>query len=270
MPVVSALDALIFDCDGVLADTERDAHRVAFNMAFKERDLETIWDEPLYGKLLETGGGKERMAAYWNGLGQWPSMAQSEEDQKALVKALHARKTELFMELVQAGKVPLREGVQRLVNEAVGAGIRVAVCSTSNEKAVSKIVDMLGDAASSISVFAGDIVEKKKPSPDVYNLAAEKLSLNPSNVCVIEDSFIGVKAARAAGMPVVVTKSTYTQEENFTEAQKVLNSLDDPLTSLQDLTDLVDSLNSDGSPKSGIGKTGSFRPARRRYGSSYL
>eukprot|EP00178_Gracilaria_changii_P008988 TRINITY_DN2673_c0_g1_i1.p1 TRINITY_DN2673_c0_g1~~TRINITY_DN2673_c0_g1_i1.p1 ORF type:complete len:312 (+),score=46.52 TRINITY_DN2673_c0_g1_i1:247-1182(+) len=268
--IKSALDALIFDCDGVLADTERDAHRVAFNIAFEERKLNTVWDEELYGKLLETGGGKERMTAYWNGLGQWPDGANSETEQKALVKALHARKTELFMELVQAGKVPLREGVQRLVHEAVEAGIKVAVCSTSNEKAVNKIVEMLGDDASSISVFAGDIVERKKPSPDVYNLAAEKLKLNPSDVCVIEDSYIGVQAARAAGMPVVVTKSTYTKDEDFSDAQKVLNSLEDPKTTIETLTQLVESMKTKDAPKSGIGQVGRFRSARRRYGTSYL
>ncbi|CAN8073538.1 unnamed protein product [Agarophyton chilense] len=268
-PIKSALDALIFDCDGVLADTERDAHRVAFNMAFEERQLDTVWDEKLYGKLLETGGGKERMNAYWTGLGQWPAGVDTESDKKALVKDLHARKTELFMELVQAGKVPLREGVQRLVQEAVEAGVNIAVCSTSNEKAVNKIVDMLGDDASGISVFAGDIVEKKKPSPDVYNLAAKKLGLNPSNVCVIEDSHIGVQAARSAGMPVVVTKSTYTKDEDFSDAQTVLNSLEDPLTTLNSLTQLVDGLQTNNSPRSRIGQVTRFRSARRR-GSSYF
>ncbi|KAI0556839.1 HAD-like hydrolase family protein [Gracilaria domingensis] len=270
LPIKSALDALIFDCDGVLADTERDAHRVAFNIAFDERKLDTVWDEKLYGKLLETGGGKERMTAYWNGLGQWPAGADSESEQRDLVKALHARKTELFMELVAAGKVPLREGVQRLVREAVEAGIKVAVCSTSNEKAVNKIVEMLGNDASTISVYAGDIVAKKKPSPDVYNLAAEKLNLNPSNVCVIEDSYIGVQAARAAGMPVVVTKSTYTKDEDFSDAQKVLNSLDDPVTTLENLTQMVEGLNDINRPKGGMGQVNKFRSARQRYGSSYL
>ena len=240
-PIKSALDALLFDCDGVLADTERDAHRVAFNIAFKERGLPDVWDEALYGKLLETGGGKERMTAYWNEVGTWPEGIQSEDEKFALVKALHARKTELFMELVGAGNVPLRDGVQRLVNEAQAAGVKVAVCSTSNEKAVQKIVDMLGDAASDIPVYAGDMVKKKKPSPDVYLLAAEDLNVRPDNVCVVEDSFIGLKAATSAGMACVVTKSTYTKDEDFTGAMKILNSLDDPLTTLDELTKMVQS-----------------------------
>lgn len=243
---VAALDALIFDCDGVLADTERDAHRVAFNIAFSERRLDTEWDAPLYGKLLETGGGKERMTAYWNSLPSWPDIAETEEDKKTLVKELHARKTELFMELVESGKVPLREGVKRLVEEAVAAGVKVAVCSTSNEKAVQKIVDMLGECSKGIAVYAGDVVPKKKPSPDIYNLAKDELGLDANNVCVVEDSFIGLSAARAAGMPCVVTKSTYTVNEDFSAAQRVLNCLDDPMTTLASLTEMVEGMNNKG------------------------
>lgn len=237
------LDALIFDCDGVLADTERDAHRVAFNLAFEVEGLDVQWDEALYGKLLETGGGKERMTAYFTEVG-WPKGYEEDMEKRSdLVRRLHARKTGLFMELVEQNKVPLRDGVARLVEEAHSAGVPVAVCSTSNEKAVSKIVDMLGvDVAGRISIYAGDIVKNKKPNPDIYNLAKDSLSLDPSNVCVIEDSFIGVSAARSAGMPVVVTKSTYTVDEDFSKAQRVLNSLNDPMTTLDDLTKLVEGL----------------------------
>lgn len=241
----AALDALIFDCDGVLADTERDAHRVAFNMAFSEvPPISSVsWDEALYGKLLETGGGKERMTRYFSSVAEWPADYPDEESRTQLVKQLHKRKTELFMQLVDSGKVPLRAGVDRLVKEARAKGIPVAVCSTSNEKAVSKIVDMLGeDIAKDIRIFAGDIVKKKKPSPDIYDLAKNELGLNPSNVCVVEDSYIGVQAARGAGMPVIVTKSTYTKNEDFSDAQKIVNSLDDPITSLEDLTAMVESM----------------------------
>lgn len=262
-----ALDALLFDCDGVLADTERDAHRVAFNLAFEERGISDVWDEALYGKLLETGGGKERMTAYWNGLKTWPDEVGEDADaRQAMVKELHARKTALFMELVDSGQVPLRPGVARLVGEALKAGVPVAVCSTSNEKAVQRIVDQLGDAAEGIQVFAGDIVAKKKPYPDVYLLAAEKLGVDPKNVCVVEDSCIGLAAARAAGMPCVVTKSTYTVDEDFQDAQRVVDSLEDPLTTLDELTQLVELL-SEEQPTVGRGRV---RRMRRWYGSSYL
>lgn len=160
---IVALDAVLFDCDGVLAETERDAHRVAFNMAFREKELDADWDAELYGELLKTGGGKERMTRFWNEVG-WPAAYSNSEDQVSLVKGLHARKTELFMNLVKEGKVPLRDGVERLVSQALSSGTTVAVCSTSNEKAVSEIVALLGkESASQIRIFAGDVVEKKKP-----------------------------------------------------------------------------------------------------------
>lgn len=178
------LDALLFDCDGVLADTERDGHRVAFNLAFHERGIADAWDEALYGILLETGGGKERMTARWDAAG-WPAgFEDGGADRVELVKALHARKTEVFMELVKDGGVPLREGVARLVEEAREAGVVVAVCSTSNEKAVAEIVGLLGEEAmGEIRIFAGDMVPKKKPHPAIYNMAAEELGLDPKNVC---------------------------------------------------------------------------------------
>lgn len=166
-----------------LPDTERDAHRVAFNIAFSEKGIADEWGEALYGKLLETGGGKERMTAHWNEVG-WPAEYPDEASRVALVKGLHARKTQVFMELVSAGKVPLRDGVERLVGEAREKGVKIAVCSTSNEKAVAKIVMMLGeDAAKDIPIFAGDMVPAKKPDPAIYNLAATELGLDPAKVC---------------------------------------------------------------------------------------
>jgi HAD superfamily hydrolase (TIGR01509 family) len=235
----ASLDALLFDCDGVLADTERDAHRVAFNLAFAERGIDCTWSEALYGKLLETGGGKERMTAHWDDVG-WPSGYEERDARIALVKELHARKTEHFMGLVASGKVLLRDGVSRLVDEARASGITVAVCSTSNERAVAEIVARLGpDHASNIRIFAGDVVAAKKPDPAIYNLAARELGLDPSNVCVVEDSFIGLSAAKAAGMTCIVTKSSYTQDEDFAAADRVVDSLDSPQVVLADLTALA-------------------------------
>jgi beta-phosphoglucomutase-like phosphatase (HAD superfamily) len=161
--VQAVLSAVLFDCDGVLAETERDAHRVAFNLAFAEKVVDTVWDVELYGKLLETGGGKERMTVHWNEVG-WPGGYSDSESRAALVKTLHARKTELFMDLVQRGEVPLRDGVKRLIQEVTSAGVPVAVCSTSNERAVAEIVAQLGaDFVKSIPIFAGDVVSRKKP-----------------------------------------------------------------------------------------------------------
>jgi HAD superfamily hydrolase (TIGR01509 family) len=206
--VNAALEAILFDCDGVLADTERDGHRPAFNQAFKENDLGEEWGVERYGVLLETGGGKERMTAHWNEIG-WPE-SMPEDVRQEKVKGLHLRKTDIFMDLIDDGAIPLRPGVLRLVDEAIAAGVKLAVCSTSNEKAVSNLVSTLmgKDRAAKFQIFAGDMVNAKKPAPDIYNMAVDELGLDKTRCVVVEDSFIGLGAAKAAGISCIVTKSS--------------------------------------------------------------
>eukprot|EP00958_Prasinococcus_capsulatus_P003784 scaffold346_cov387-Prasinococcus_capsulatus_cf.AAC.27 len=234
--------ALLFDCDGVLVDTEKDGHRVSFNKAFairgsrtqrcccSEKGLDVEWGVEEYGELLKIGGGKERMTHYFNST-QWPAqVAESDADAKqAFVKDMHKLKTDLFMQMVETGALPLRPGVERLVQEAIEASVPVAVCSTSNERAVSAIVRvMLGpDVAEVMQVFAGDIVPKKKPDPAIYLLAAEKLGVPCEKCVVIEDSHIGKSAAKSAGMKCVVTKSGYTGDEDFSGADAVFDMIGD-------------------------------------------
>ena len=220
-------DAILFDCDGVIAETERDVHRVGFNDAFKSKGLKDVWDVDLYGKLLKIGGGKERMTKYFNDVG-WPLSLSNDDDKKKFIQDLHLYKTECFQVAVENGAAPLRPGVQRLIDDALKNGLKVAVCSTSNEAAVTTIVrTLLGpDRLKQMQIFAGDVVQKKKPSPDIYLLAAKTLSLDPNRCWVIEDSEIGLKAAKSAGMKCVVTKSVYTKEENFDNADVCINDLD--------------------------------------------
>ena len=222
------MDALIFDCDGVLVDTERDGHRVAFNAAFEELGLDISWSVDRYGELLTTGGGKERMVRHFDETG-WP---RGFEDHRELIARLHKKKTELFTNLIERGALPLRPGVMRLVDEALAANIPIAICSTSAEKSVRTIVEVLlgPTRAPKISIFAGDVVKAKKPDPAIYNLASETLSLKPQRCVVIEDSHIGLTAAKAAGMKCVVTKSPYTEDENFTHADRVVAHLDEGIT----------------------------------------
>mmetsp|Transcript_1360 Transcript_1360/g.4071 ORF Transcript_1360/g.4071 Transcript_1360/m.4071 type:complete len:277 (+) Transcript_1360:145-975(+) len=222
-----AISALLFDCDGVLADTEPDGHRVAFNAAFKEKGFPDVWTVDHYGELLETGGGKERMTAHWNAEG-WPAGYDDAESQQALVKELHLRKTAIFNELIEKGDIPLRKGVLRLIDEALDAGVPVGVCSTSSEQAVSNLVRVLmGDErADRIPIYAGDVVKAKKPAPDVYLLAVEKMGLDAAKCVVIEDSEIGLAAAKAAGMSCIVTKSSYAAREDHSIADKVVDDLD--------------------------------------------
>jgi HAD superfamily hydrolase (TIGR01509 family) len=222
----SVMKALIFDCDGVLADTERDGHRVAFNMAFEAKELAINWDIELYGKLLEVSGGKERMRHYFDQYG-WPGGVS---DRDTLIKELHKLKTDFFMEIIESGELPLRPGVARIVDEAIAANVTLAVCSTSHERAVELVVErLLGPRRQSrfSMILAGDVVSKKKPNPEIYNLAARRLSLEPSECAVVEDSRNGLLAAKAAGMYCIVTTNGYTADEDFTEADLVVSELGD-------------------------------------------
>lgn len=221
----SSLQTLIFDCDGVLVDTERDGHRVAFNRAFAECGLTTTWSVDRYGELLSTGGGKERLIRHFDETG-WPV---GKDDRSALIKRLHELKTNLFMDLIRSGALPLRAGVARLVDQLIEARLPIAVCSTSNERAVTTLVDaMLGSArAERVRIFAGDIVPKKKPDPAIYRLAIKTLGCDPAGCVVIEDSHIGLTAAKTAGTRCIVTKSAYTADEDFRGADIVVSNLND-------------------------------------------
>ena len=221
------MKALIFDCDGVLVDTERDGHRVAFNRAFEKRGLGFDWSVPLYGQLLQVAGGKERLRHYFSEYG-WPEHIG---DRGVFVRELHALKTDLFMELIEAGELPIRSGIARLIDEAASAGVKLAICSTSNEKAVRRLVRCLlgADRESKFAaILAGDIVSKKKPDPEIYELARRKLEVSPDDCLVVEDSRNGLLAARAAGMCCLITTSGYTVEEDFSEAACVVPDLGDP------------------------------------------
>lgn len=230
------MKALIFDCDGVLVDTERDGHRVAFNRAFAERGLDITWDVDLYGELLKVAGGKERMRAYFDKFG-WPAEAK---DKDAFILDLHKLKTKLFKELIASGQLPLRPGINRIIDEASAAGIRLGVCTTSNPDSVDGVLDLMGPERKKKFEFvlAGDVVSRKKPDPEIYNLAKERLGLPGSSCMVIEDSRNGLLAARGAGMPVLITTSTYTINEDFSEAVKVVPELGDPPNVRVTLADL--------------------------------
>lgn len=240
----ATLEAILFDCDGVLADTERDGHRKAFNRAFGEEGIEEEWDEDRYGILLETGGGKERMTAHWNEVG-WPDIFPTDDtERQAKVKKLHLRKTDIFMDLIDEGAIPLRPGVLRIVDDAIANDIQLAVCSTSNEKAVENLVKVLmgPDRAAKFKIFAGDMVKAKKPAPDVYDMAVDEMGLDKSRCVIVEDTNIGLGAAKAAGISCIVTKSSYSGGEDFTGANKVVDELgDDPETgvTLETLTSLL-------------------------------
>jgi HAD superfamily hydrolase (TIGR01509 family) len=218
------LKALIFDVDGTLADTE-ETHRAAWNEAFAEQRLDWNWSKPRYAHLLETAGGRERLRIHIESLG----LAPEERDALiARIPAIHQSAIESYTRMIVAGLVPLRDGVERLIDEAVRAGVRLAIASATNRRNVEALLRVnMGDGAlERFSVIGtGERAANKKPSPEIYHWVLRELQ-EPAHACVaLEDSANGVRSAKAAGLFTVVTPSYWTRDEDFSLADLVLPSL---------------------------------------------
>ncbi|WP_088890506.1 HAD-IA family hydrolase [Leptolyngbya ohadii] len=224
------MSAIVFDCDGVLADTERDGHLPAFNQMFAEYGLPVQWSEVDYAEKVLIGGGKERMASLLTPeFVAQAGLPTDPEEQRQQVAAWHKRKTAIYKEMVQSGKMPPRPGIKRITAEAIEAGWTLVVASTSAEESVRSVLEFVvgKEMAQHFKVYAGDMVPRKKPAPDIYLLAKEELNLSPESTLVIEDSRNGMLAAVSAGFRCLVTVSSYTQQEDFHEAIMVVSSLGD-------------------------------------------
>ncbi|QKI89161.1 HAD family hydrolase [Thiomicrorhabdus xiamenensis] len=225
---MAELKALLFDVDGTLADTERDGHRPAFNMAFEAAGLDWNWDEALYGELLAVTGGKERIKYY---LEKFNTDFEKPENFDEFVKGLHASKTEFYNQLMAEGRIPLRPGVERLINEARDKNMRMAVVTTTTPSNVTALLtNTLGaDSESWFEVIAaGDIVPAKKPAPDIYDWAMEQMDLKPEECIAFEDSENGIKSSVAAKVKTIITINGYTQNDDFSTADLVLDNMGEP------------------------------------------
>ncbi|WP_369069415.1 HAD-IA family hydrolase [Kineococcus terrestris] len=226
------MTALVLDCDGVLADTERYGHLPAFNTTFERYGLPVRWSEDDYAVKLRIGGGKERMASLFDdpGFAAAAGVPDDEEGRRELLARWHRTKTEEFTRLVAQGRVPPRPGIARLVSAAVTGGWTVAVASTSAEPSVRAVLTTAvgAELAGRIPVFAGDVVPAKKPDPAVYELTVAELGLDRDDTLVVEDSRNGLLAATGAGLPCLVTVNGYTRSESFDEAVLVVSELGDP------------------------------------------
>jgi len=216
---MAELKCILWDVDGTLADTERDGHRVAFNMAFEEANLTRRWDIETYGELLKVTGGKERMQ-FDIKRGGMPDMPYEK------IAELHARKTIHYQSLIADGLIPLRAGVLRLLEEAYAAGITLGVSTTTTPAALDALIEhSLGkEWFDRFAVLAaGDIVPNKKPAPDIYTYAMEQLGVAPENTIALEDSGNGWLSAQAAGLKCVVTINDYTAKQDFEGADLVVS-----------------------------------------------
>ena len=226
------LEALIFDVDGTLSDTERDGHRVAFNMAFDEYGINWHWDEATYGELLAVTGGKERMHYFYD---NFTAARDIDPGQAArldeLIRDLHKAKTRHYTELLATGAIPLRPGVARLLMEARQQGLRLAIATTTTPANVTALLKhTLGEA--SIGWFeviaAGDIVPAKKPAADIFTYTLRQMQLEPARCLAFEDSHNGLLSSTGAGLETVVTVNGYTRHHDFSGAVLVLDNLGEP------------------------------------------
>ncbi len=227
------LRAVLFDVDGTLADTEALGHRPAYNRAFRKLDLPFRWGPRLYRKLLKQPGGRERLKYYVQHFE--PDLAgQSDEalrDIDAWVAKVHELKSGYFKRFMRHGRVPLRPGIARLMREAREADLRLAIVTNASLKTLQPVLrySMGPELAAEVSVIAsGEEVQRKKPAPDLYRLAMERLGVSADECVALEDSEMGLEAAAAAGVPAVVTVNSDTLEQDFTEAALVVSSLGEP------------------------------------------
>jgi HAD superfamily hydrolase (TIGR01509 family) len=222
---MTELKALIFDVDGTLADTERDGHRVAFNLAFTEAGLDWHWSEKLYEELLSVAGGKERIQYY---LEKYRSDYLNQKNVSREIARLHQLKTQHYRQLLNGGAIPLRPGVKRLINEARERDLRLGIATTSALPNAMMLLERSLDPNWFEIIAAGDIVAEKKPAPDIYDYVLKQMNLLPINCLVLEDSFHGLKAATSAGLKTIVTVNDYTKNQDFSQASLVLSDLGEP------------------------------------------
>ena len=224
----NTLQAVLFDVDGTLADTEQDGHRVAFNQAFKENGLNWQWSIELYGELLQITGGKERIRYYME---RYSPGLLNRNDLKDWIAHLHKTKTGFYEMLMEKGSIPLRPGVVRLIHELRDKKIMLAIATTTTlENVTSLLKSTLGEE--SIDWFdvigAGDIVPMKKPAPDIYHWVLNQLKLDARQCIAIEDSENGLKSAMAANLLTLITVNGYTHLQDFSGALAILSDLGEP------------------------------------------
>lgn len=245
---MSELQALIFDVDGTLADTERDGHRVAFNLAFADAGLNWDWTVDIYEDLLSVTGGKERIKFF---LDKYKPEFTPSDDLNTFIADMHIAKTAHYTDLLSKGAIPLRSGVERLLHEAREKGLRLAIATTTTPANVEALLTYtLGKESMGWFevIAAGDIVPAKKPAPDIYDFALDAMNLNAEDCIAFEDSRNGILSSLGANLKTIIAVNDYTKDHDFTGAAIVLDQYGEPgtpFTLIQGDADGFDYLNID-------------------------
>ena len=212
MTTVDAVDAVVFDLDGVLIDSEH------------------VWDEVRENLVRERGGRwHERAQADMMGMSstEWSrymhddlGLAESPEEIDAeVVRRMRERYT---------AELPLLEGAVEAVRRAASS-FRLALASSSNRPLIDLVLERAGIGAFFEATVSSEEVERGKPAPDVFLEAARRLGVAPERCAAVEDSANGIRAARAAGMRVVaIPNRRYPPPpDSLALADVVLESLDE-------------------------------------------
>jgi HAD superfamily hydrolase (TIGR01509 family) len=236
------LEAVIFDVDGTLVDSERDGHRVAFNAAFEESGLGDRWDVDTYGRLLQITGGGRRLAFWFENTGRSP------EEAAKLAERVHERKTHIMRRLAESGKIAARPGVHRLIDELAANGVQLHVATTGTRAWVEPLLKhTFGDRFHTI--ITGTEVSDLKPSPAVYLEVLRRTGCSPERAVAVEDSGNGVRSAVTAGLRCVAAHNPYTCNDDLSGATLVADGLDAPAV----IGWFHDHLQPDGRPRSNGG-----------------
>ncbi|MDQ3630947.1 MAG: HAD-IA family hydrolase [Actinomycetota bacterium] len=212
---------MVLDVDGTLVDSERDGHRVAFNRAFEEAGLADRWDVERYGELLAVTGGERRLNAYFQEQGM-PA-----DERQPLASSLHRRKTEIFTEMASQGEIKPRPGVPEFLDELAGAGVRLAVATTGSRRWVDPLLERLFGLERFEAIIGSEEAPQRKPDPSAHELALKRLWLPAKAAPAVEDSSNGLRAAKAAGLACVIVANDYSREQDFGDADLVLDGFGD-------------------------------------------
>ena len=218
------LEAVFWDVDGTLADTEMNAHRRAFNKAFAEYEIPFRWNKEKYIELLKVAGGFNRIKSYYQ--------SKKIHVDLNLIKKVHILKQKIYIDLMRTREISLRRGVYRLVKELSEANVEQWIVTSSGKASVKAFLNsqfmMLKNPFRGI--ITGEDVKYNKPSPDVYLMAINKSKKSKKNIIVIEDSFIGYSSAISAGLTCLITPTEWdsTEYKRFSSAIVVLNNLGEP------------------------------------------
>jgi len=213
---MNKLKAVFWDVDGTIADTELCGHRVAFNLAFKDFDLDWNWNENQYLDLLKISGGFKRIIQYRNKINSQLTDSQCSK--------IQSRKRHHYKNIIQSGKIKVREGVLRLINELSSFDIEQFIVTTSGRDSLEPFLNT--SLSSHLNYFSEIItyenVSNHKPFPDAYQLAIKLSKKAEVNCIAIEDSNIGVESAKAANINCLMTLPPW--EKSFKNMTRKANS----------------------------------------------